>query len=152
MASPEPENFSWVIPGLLAGSALPFEPGHLQYLLDVGIKHLVSLTEWNPPVLRQSPKGLNHIHMPVTEFEPPSLQQAVDFVNIVQEAKDKHEGVVVHCHWGRGRTGTMIACFLVKDHKMPPQKAIDFVRECRPYSIETHEQERLVFQYHKQAA
>ena len=64
----QPENFSWVIPGVLAGSALPYEPGHLQYLLDEGVKHLVSLTEWNPPVLQHCPKGVKQIASNVYAF------------------------------------------------------------------------------------
>ena len=43
-------NFSFVIPGLLAGSALPEKPEHTQFLLDKGIHIVVSLTEWKPEV------------------------------------------------------------------------------------------------------
>ena len=46
----KPFNFSWVIPGVLAGSGLPSDASHIQFFLNEGIKHLVSLTEWKPSV------------------------------------------------------------------------------------------------------
>merc|ERR1711994_959125 len=89
------------------------------------------------------PPELNMIHMPVVEFTAPSLTQVEEFVKIVEQAQINKEKVVVHCHWGRGRTGTMLACYLVKHQNMSPAEAIRFVRKCRPYSIETEEQEEV---------
>ena len=53
----------------------------------------------------------------------------------------------MHCYWGLGRTGTMLACYLVKLCGMDAQSAITQVRYTRPYSIETYEQEEAVFDY-----
>ena len=55
--------------------------------------------------------------------------------------------VCVHCHWGLGRTGTMLACFLMKNDDITPDDAIKLVRQKRKHSIETHEQENVIFQY-----
>lgn len=147
MASRKPYNFSWVIPGLLAGSGLPRNPAEVQYFLDEKIDILVSLTEWKPS-LHLAP-GLQHVHMPVAEFEPPSVKQAVDFVTLVENARDASQKVAVHCHWGRGRTGTMIACFLLKSQCLKVEESIEKTRQARPYSVETYEQERLVHKYYK---
>ena len=57
------------------------------------------------------------------------------------------QGVVAHCFWGRGRTGTMLACYLVKDEGIDPQEAISRIRDQRPYSVETYEQEDAVINY-----
>lgn len=51
-----PTNFSWIVEGLLAGCAFPSHGGHFQYLLDSGIQHLVTLTEYTPP-LQLLPSG-----------------------------------------------------------------------------------------------
>ncbi len=41
----------------------------------------------------------------------------------------------------------MIACYLVKDQGLSAGEAIKYVRKLRPYSIETREQEDLVYEY-----
>ena len=51
-----PTNFSWVIDGALSGCAFPSHSGHFQYLVEVGVRHLVTLTEFTPP-LHLLPKG-----------------------------------------------------------------------------------------------
>ncbi|KAF2894722.1 hypothetical protein ILUMI_11446 [Ignelater luminosus] len=56
--------------------------------------------------------------------------------------------VGVHCRMGRGRTGVMVACYLVRFHDMAPERAINKVRIQRPGSVETRTQERAVLQYH----
>lgn len=57
------------------------------------------------------------------------------------------QGVAVHCMHGHGRTGTMLACYLVKSRKMSGGDAIAEIRRIRPGSIETHEQEKAVVQF-----
>ena len=50
----------------------------------------------------------------------------------------------MHCQLGMGRAGTMLACYLIKTTHCDAQEAINTVREKRPGSIETEQQEQLV--------
>ncbi|XP_068194685.1 dual specificity protein phosphatase 23-like [Antennarius striatus] len=148
MASTPPHNFSWVEPGKLAGMALPRMTSEYHYLLDKGIVHLVCLCERKPPYYDTCPElKLHHIKIP--DFTPPSANQIDRFLSIVEEANAKGEGVGVHCMHGHGRTGTMLACFLVKTKKMSGIDAINKIRQLRKGSIETHEQEKAVVQFYQ---
>ena len=61
MPSFRPINFTWVIDGLLSGCAFPSHGGHFQYLAEAGVRHLVTLTEFTPP-LHLLPTGrLNYL-------------------------------------------------------------------------------------------
>lgn len=59
------------------------------------------------------------------------------------------QGVAVHCMHGHGRTGTMLACYLVKTQKISGIDAIKRIRELRHGSIETHDQEKAVVQFYQ---
>ena len=49
---------------------------------------------------------------------------------------------------GRGRTGTMLACYLVKTRHITAIEAIAQIRKMRPGSLETQEQEETVGRYY----
>ncbi|KAG9347509.1 hypothetical protein JZ751_005077 [Albula glossodonta] len=148
MASACPPNFSWVEPKKLAGLALPCMSAHYQYLLDNGIKHLVSLCETKPPLYDTCP-GMALHHIAIQDFHPPNLDQIRRFLAIVEDANSNGEGVGVHCLHGHGRTGTMLACYLVKERKISGDHAIQEIRRLRSGSIETPEQEKAVLQFYQ---
>lgn len=50
-----PPKFSFVVDGLLAGQGRPTSSGHLQYLCDLGIKYIVTLTLNKPRALNEIP-------------------------------------------------------------------------------------------------
>ncbi|XP_056152269.1 dual specificity protein phosphatase 23-like [Lampris incognitus] len=150
MASAPPHNFSWVDPGKLAGLALPRMAAHYKYLLDNNIKHLVCLCERKPPYHDTCPDLTLH-HIKIADFTPPSPHQIERFLGIVEEANSKDEGVAVHCMHGHGRTGTMLACYLVKTRKISGVEAINEIRRLRHGSIETDEQEKAVVQFYQRS-
>ncbi|XP_013883670.1 dual specificity protein phosphatase 23 [Austrofundulus limnaeus] len=148
MASSPPHNFSWVDPGKLAGLACPRMPCEYRYLWDNGIRQLVCLCERKPPHHDSCP-GLQLHHIKIQDFTPPSQSQMDRFLSVVEEANVRGEGVAVHCMHGHGRTGTMLACYLVKTRKLSGLDAIKEIRRMRPGSIETSEQEKAVVQFYQ---
>lgn len=148
MACSPPPNFSWVEPKKLAGLALPRMTAHYQYLLDNGIQHLVCLCEKKPPNYDTVP-GVKLHHIKIIDFTPPTPEQIQRFLSIVEESNAKGEGVAVHCMHGHGRTGTMLACYLVKTRQISGIDAISEVRRLRHGSIETHDQEKAVAQFYQ---
>ncbi len=143
-------NFSFVIPGKLAGLARPGSQATLESdlreLKAKNIGGLVSLTPTPPDIETICDKGIKHLHLPVMDFTPPTLQQIESFVRFAQEIIDSGHAVGVHCAAGYGRTGTMLACYLVAIGESADE-AIESVRCIRPGSIETDEQEKCIMLY-----
>ncbi|XP_017311253.1 dual specificity protein phosphatase 23 [Ictalurus punctatus] len=142
-----PPNFSWVDVNKVAGLAWPSSPAHYRFLLEKGIKHLVCLCESKPPAYESCPDLKLH-HIAMVDFTAPSLSQIQTFISVTEHA-NAGQAVAVHCKHGLGRTGTMLACYLLKTRKMSGAEAIKTIRALRPGSIETREQERAVLEFQK---
>jgi hypothetical protein len=57
--------------------------------------------------------------------------------------------VAVNCRWGKGRTGTMICCYLVHSEGITAHEAICRVRALSPCSLETKGQEEFVEEFYR---
>ncbi|XP_018668379.2 uncharacterized protein LOC100178870 isoform X2 [Ciona intestinalis] len=73
------------------------------------------------------------------DFGVTSLNTILDMVKVMCFALEEGN-VAVHCHAGLGRTGVLIACYLVFAHRMDPDAAILRVRKNRSNSIQTRGQ------------
>ncbi len=145
-------NFGYVIDDVLAGLAHPDSIGDvmgaLSDLKSRGIGALVSLDEHGIPSSMAEEHGMKYLHIPVPDFTAPEPQQANCFVDFVRECRAEGVQVAAHCRGGYGRTGTLIACYLISQG-MSAGNAIDLVRRRRPGSIETAGQERFLTAYEK---
>lgn len=145
-----PRHFHWLLPERLAGMG---EPGltrdrteDLDFLVQVGITHVLSLTEYAPPRDELARHGLQSIHLPVRDMGVPSIHAAAGVCRAIERAIDAGGRVAVHCRAGLGRTGTMLAAFLVWSGAAPAC-AIDSVRAVSPSSIQNRSQEQFVARF-----
>lgn len=138
-----PTGFSWVDQPHLAGMAHPGSVEDLTWLRRHGVDVLISLTE--DPLPRQwvNDAGLLVVNVPVPDMEPPTDRQLDHLMETIRKANASKMGVAVHCGAGMGRTGTVLAAYFVA-HGMSPRDAVEKVRDLRPGSVETVEQERAV--------
>lgn len=145
-----PNNFSFVIPGVLAGMERPGTFAKLrddcEFLKNHKISAIVSLTESPLENVYIEEFGFRYLHLPVADFTAPTVEQVDVFINFQKQAEADGLATVVHCGAGLGRTGTMLACALVT-RGYAAEAAIDKLRTLRPYSIETLEQEDCVRHY-----
>ena len=151
-------NFSWVIPGKLAASGMPgsrfgsFFNGigtlaeDLKLAGNGKIGALVSLTERALDQVEIDAAGVQYLHLPVADMAAPAVEDCRRFVDFVSERNEEGAAVLVHCVAGRGRTGTMLACYFVAQGSTPLE-ALERVRSLRPGSVETEAQEAAVFEY-----
>lgn len=148
-------NFSWFLPNEIAGSGQVggWYPDSHQVLIsdlwelqELGVGAVVSLTELPLASSALSVVGMGYLHLPIRDMSPPSLGEIEQFLTFSKVSIKEGSPVLVHCGAGLGRTGTMLACYLV-ERGHAPAVAIDRVRAERPGSIETLEQEMAIFQY-----
>ncbi|KAF5294969.1 hypothetical protein FQR65_LT10612 [Abscondita terminalis] len=137
-------NFSWIVPFELAAMGCPRTESDLLFIKNEGIQHLITLS---PETLPCEISIFERTNIFIEEFEAPTLAQILQFISICRKCRNQNQAVGVHCRMGRGRTGVMVACYLVRFYDVAPEKAITKIRLLRPGSIETKEQERAVLHY-----
>ena len=76
-------------------------------------------------------------------MEPPTDRQLDHLLETIKKANGAKMGVAVHCGAGLGRTGTVLAAYFVAQG-LAPKEAVAKVRDLRPGSVETADQERAI--------
>ncbi len=141
-----PETFTWIVDDRLGAMARPGSLDDLLWLRRQGVQVLISLTEEPPHRRWVEDAGLLLFHVPVTDMEAPTQEQFERCVNAIDKANANKMGVVVHCGAGLGRTGAVLAAYLVSKG-LAPEAAISRIRALRPGSIETDEQEQAIIEF-----
>lgn len=135
-------RFYWVVEGRLAGCSRPnlAIADDLAWLRDQGIGAVLTLTEQPLPTDLLARNGLVGLHIPVDDMTAPTpaqLDEALDFIH----AQIQLHAVAVHCLMGMGRTGTVLAAYLIR-HGASPDDAIRHIRSLCDGAICTPGQER----------
>ncbi len=137
---------TWLEEGRLLGCAYPQREAAILGLTRQGVSVLVNLHERAHDPARLARHGVEEVHLPVADFTPPSPAQVDRGIAVIAEALAAGRRVAVHCAGGRGRTGTLLACYLVHQG-LAADAAIARVREVRPGSVETRAQVAAVTAY-----
>lgn len=147
-----PSNFSYIWENLVAGAGHPGRGGQLASTLtslrEHGITSVLSLTEEPLDFALIREFDFDYLHLPIEDFTAPTLAQVEEAMEFLNRQVNEGHGAVVHCRAGMGRTGTLLACFLVSRGMAAPE-AITLVRRKRPGSLEVYPQEFVVYQYAK---
>lgn len=153
---PAPASFPdldlwWVIPNVLGGMSMPFIhphrhdrpqagldafPDKLPALWRAGIRAVVSLLNIRSLANVYAGAGFVYHCTPIPDGGAPSPEQFEEFLDFVAVQMSAKRPVAVHCAAGLGRTGTVLAGYLVANG-VPPQDAIVRIRSVRPGAIET---------------
>ena len=114
-----PSGFSWLLPGKLAGTPLPGGVDNidadLAALKRAGVTMLITLTEQDLPPEPLRRHGLTNLHLPIYSLEPPTVAQNQMLLRRMEMLLAKGHVLAVHCLNGIGRTGTVLAAWLVHE-------------------------------------
>lgn len=145
----KPTNFSWVIEGKLAGCGLPVTEDEFEWVVDQGIKSIVTVREIALPSDWFNGGDIDYLHLAVEDFGAPNMEELVQAVDFIDQQISSGKPVMVHCAAGKGRTGAVLAAYLVKKQNLTADQAIQRIRGMRPGSVQSISQETAVSMYEK---
>jgi atypical dual specificity phosphatase len=138
-------RFYWVIENVLAGCSRPGAgpdgdvDRDLAALRGYGIEALLTLTETALPWQALERHGMRGLHLPVDDFHAPTTTQMLDALAFLDEERAAGSPVAIHCLAGQGRTGTVLAAYLIRGG-LSSEQAIAEVRAICPGAIEASPQ------------
>ncbi|EGT47696.1 hypothetical protein CAEBREN_01842 [Caenorhabditis brenneri] len=149
---------TWITPDILAMARLQEDHfvklGIVDKFKENGIQSVINLQEsgehsfcgsgnlssgfsYDPENLMRS--GIYHYNFPLPDFQACTSNRLLDIVKVVDFALS-HGKIAVHCHAGHGRTGMVIAAWMMYALGMSPSQAVDTVRSRRAKAVQSKEQ------------
>jgi hypothetical protein len=134
--SPLPDSY-WAEPARVLAGPLPSgERSELRAsvrgLLDAGIRTVIDLrTPSEPPSIRSMLDKLARededpvwVGLPILDGGAPSRAHMQTILDVIDGSLARDRAVYVHCQGGRGRTGTVIACWWIRHGAFDPEAAL----------------------------
>jgi len=113
--------------------ALPFAsdvPG----LAAEGVCAVVNTCEeYAGPLAAYSQAGIEQLRIPTLDFTPPQLEDVERAVAFIAAHAQRGETVYVHCKAGRGRSATVVLCWLLHSQALTPAEAQCVLQGKRPH-------------------
>lgn len=164
MKGPLPDTY-WASPGKLIAGPSPasrdrkIQNANVVALLDAGARCFLDLTipdeirSYRVSLDRRAPSGTDTVYfkIPILNGAAPNRATLQTILDTIDASIERERPVYVHCLGGLGRTGTVVAAWLIRHGQSTPEAIFDLLTELRkgqPHgahpSPETGPQRRLV--------
>lgn len=155
---PQPKPFPrsyWVVPGKFLAGEYPGHPNHekafekMNALIGAGIRTIINLqeedeTDWNGKLFAPydsqffSAAALAHttVHLyryPITDNDIPDKKTMIQILNTIDKSITDNLPFYVHCWGGKGRTGTVTGCYLIRHGIAEPDNVFEYLNRLRMY-------------------
>lgn len=121
-----------IAPKLWMG-ALPTE-ADVKSLFNLGVGAVINTcAEADGPQRGYATYGVEQFRLPIVDFTPPTLEEVEHGVAFIREQHAAGKGVYVHCKAGRGRSATLVMCWLIAEKRMTPEAAQQHLLQRRPH-------------------
>jgi Polymorphic toxin system, DSP-PTPase phosphatase len=139
-AQPDLPDSYWVDAGALLAGEYPGSwedaesAARLEALREAGVTSFIDLTEEGelPPYQPLLRAGVRYRRLAVHDFGVPSEAEMRAMLDVVEGELGRGETVYLHCWGGVGRTGTLVACWLVR-HGLGADEALARLGELRAH-------------------
>ncbi len=143
-----PSGFRWLLRGKLASTPRPGLSRDLDEdlmaLNKVNVNFLVSLEVGDHyPAETIAQHGIQLLRMPIVDMQAPKIDETVEMTLKMTKLISNGNTIAVHCRAGLGRTGTLLACYLIVSG-LSADAAIAKVRCQDPRMIQSSVQENFI--------
>ena len=129
------KNRNWwdEIDDYLILGAIPFS-GDIKKFREIGVSCIINLcAESEGPVNLYGDQNIQYFRIPTVDFTCPSVAGIDLGVSIIERYFEQKKIVYIHCKAGRGRSASVVYCWLVKYRNYSPQDAMAFLLTKRPH-------------------
>ena len=77
-------------------------------------------------------KNIQVIELPMTDFIKPDLESVLAGVELIESHVSNNKVVYVNCKAGKGRSSTIVMCWLILKKGLTAQQAQSWLQSCRP--------------------
>lgn len=145
-------RFYWIVENRLAGCSRPGAHGDLvadlESLRRTGIDAVLTLTESPLDPWALDDAGIEALHIPVYDMTAPQPFHFAEALAFIDVQHSRQRAVAVHCLEGQGRTGSILAAWLIRRGATAAEALAEIRGRC-PGAVENADQEEALERFER---